>query len=156
MACQIVNSKRPANFEHFYVKIMSRLLCQFAIDSWLSSFIMSLNSLILSDLHGPRVTQFDCDHYHELQMCQNTRYKAGLKPLKTRKVALEFKGSGALLVRLYKDAGAPSLECSLTKFWKAESKVLGLSLTYYNCFLDIGTVTIESAPHPLVPFRVTY
>ncbi len=25
---------------------------------------------------------------------------------------------------------------------------LGLSLTYYKCFLDIGTMTIESAPHP--------
>ncbi len=31
----------------------------------------------------------------------------------------------------------------------SESKVLGLSLTYYKCFLDIGTMTIESAPHPL-------
>ncbi len=30
-----------------------------------------------------------------------------------------------------------------------ESKVLGLSLTYYKCCLDIGTVPIESAPHPL-------
>ncbi len=32
------------------------------------------------------------------------------------------KGSGALLVRLYKDAGAPAIECSPTKFLK-ESKV---------------------------------
>ena len=49
------------------------------------------------------------------------------------------KGSGSLLVRLYKDAGSPSTECSPTKFWKAfysvmdhlltETKVLGLSLT---------------------------
>ncbi len=28
------------------------------------------------------------------------------------------KGSGSLLVRLYKDAGSPSTECSPTKFWK--------------------------------------
>ncbi len=34
-------------------------------------------------------------------------------------VYISHKGSGALLVRLYKDAGAPSLECSLAKFWKA-------------------------------------
>ena len=27
-----------------------------------------------------------------------------------------YKGSGALLVRFYKDAGAPAIECSLTKF----------------------------------------
>ena len=32
---------------------------------------------------------------------------------------LTLKGSGTLLVRLYKDAGTPSTECSLTKFWKA-------------------------------------
>ncbi len=31
----------------------------------------------------------------------------------------------------------------------SESKVLGLSLTCYKCFLDIGTMTIESVPHPL-------
>ena len=31
----------------------------------------------------------------------------------------------------------------------SESKVLGLSLTCYRCFLDIGTITIESVPHPL-------
>ena len=30
----------------------------------------------------------------------------------------------------------------------SESKVLGFSLTCCKCFLDIGTVTIESAPHP--------
>ncbi len=32
---------------------------------------------------------------------------------------LNKEGSGTLLVRLYKDAGTPSTECSLTKFWKA-------------------------------------
>ncbi len=31
---------------------------------------------------------------------------------------LQSKGSGTLLVRLYKDAGTPPTECSLTKFWK--------------------------------------
>ncbi len=30
-----------------------------------------------------------------------------------------------------------------------ESKVLGLSLTREKCYLDIGTMTIESVPHPL-------
>ncbi len=60
------------------------------------------------------------------------------------------QGSGTLLVRLYRDAGTPSIGCSLTKFWKAlKSKVLGLSLTCYKCFLDVGTMPIESVPHPL-------
>ncbi len=37
------------------------------------------------------------------------------------------QGSGALLVRLYKDAGAPSIECSLTKFREAlKSLSLGI------------------------------
>ncbi len=31
----------------------------------------------------------------------------------------------------------------------SESKVLGLSLQFYKCFLDIGIMTIESIPHPL-------
>ena len=29
-----------------------------------------------------------------------------------------------------------------------ESKVLGLSLTCYECYLDVGTIPIESVPHP--------
>ncbi len=29
-----------------------------------------------------------------------------------------------------------------------ESKVLGSSLTCNKCFLDVGTMTIESVPHP--------
>ena len=31
----------------------------------------------------------------------------------------------------------------------SESKVLGLSLTCFKCNLDIGTMTVESVPHPL-------
>ena len=31
----------------------------------------------------------------------------------------------------------------------SESKVLGLSLTCYKCYLDIGIMTIESVPHSL-------
>ena len=31
----------------------------------------------------------------------------------------------------------------------SENMVLGLSLTCYKCYLDIGTPTIESVPHPL-------
>ena len=31
-----------------------------------------------------------------------------------------------------------------------KKKVLGLSLTCYKCYLDIGTMTIESVPHPLL------
>ncbi len=73
---------------------------------------------------------------------------------------VSVQGSGALLIRLYKDAGTPAIECSPTRFWKAvkslsltdhslsESKVLGLFLTCYKYFLDIGTMTIESAPLP--------
>ncbi len=30
----------------------------------------------------------------------------------------------------------------------SESKALGLSWTCYECILDIGTMTIESVPHP--------
>ena len=29
-----------------------------------------------------------------------------------------------------------------------ESKVLGLSVTWYECYLDIGTMTTEGVPHP--------
>ncbi len=47
------------------------------------------------------------------------------------------KGSGTLLVRLYKDAGTPANECSLSEF-----------LICYKCYLDIGTLPIESVPHP--------
>ncbi len=32
----------------------------------------------------------------------------------------------------------------------SESKGVGLSLTCYKCFLDIGTMTIESVPHPFL------
>ncbi len=37
-----------------------------------------------------------------------------------------------------------------------ESSVLGLSLTWYQCYLDIGTMTIEAAPHPITngPFYI--
>ena len=34
----------------------------------------------------------------------------------------------------------------------SERKVLGLSLTCYNWFLDIGTMTIESTPHPSIAY----
>ena len=67
-----------------------------------------------------------------------------------------FNGSGTLLVTLYKDAGTPAIECSLTKFSDSirdhslcDSKVLSLSLTCYKCNLNIGSMTIESVPHPL-------
>ncbi len=35
-------------------------------------------------------------------------------------------------------------------------KVLGLSLTCYNCYLDIGTMTIESVPHPFLYTTLRY
>ncbi len=37
----------------------------------------------------------------------------------------------------------------------SESKVLGLSLTCYKWFLDIGTTTIESVPHPYIPWGLS-
>ncbi len=36
-----------------------------------------------------------------------------------------------------------------------ESKVLVLSWTCYKCYLDIGTMTIESVPHPLPAWAST-
>ena len=53
-----------------------------------------------------------------------------------------IKGSGALLVRLYKDAGAPSIECSLTKFWKA---LKSLSLGRFTWFKKLALL-IQSLP----------
>ncbi len=59
------------------------------------------------------------------------------------------KGSGTFLVRLYKDAGTPTIECSATKFWKA-LRFWAYPWHFVNVFffLDIGTLTIESVPHP--------
>ena len=46
-------------------------------------------------------------------------------------VSLVVQGSGTLLVRLYKDAGTPSNDCSCCKN-----------------YMDIGTMPIQSVPHP--------
>ena len=86
--------------------------------------------------------------------------------------SLLSKGSGALLLRLYKDVGctctckwvltyqflkgskitftASIYLISVRDYSLSESKVLGFSLTCYKWFLDIGTMTIESALHPFL------
>ncbi len=46
------------------------------------------------------------------------RWESVAKKIDSRYIWM-VKGSGTLLVRLYKDDGTPSTECSLTKFWKA-------------------------------------
>ncbi len=38
---------------------------------------------------------------------------------------------------------------SMREHLLSESKVLGLFLTCYQCFFNIGTLIIESVPHPL-------
>ncbi len=40
---------------------------------------------------------------------------------------------------------------SVRDHWLSENKVLGLSLTSFKWLLDIGTMTIESVPHPWWP-----
>ncbi len=52
--------------------------------------------------------------YHCLQLLKTLDINAGVSVF-----FFSFKGSGTLLVRLYKDAGTPVIECSPTKFWKA-------------------------------------
>ena len=34
--------------------------------------------------------------------------------------------------------------------------ILGLSLTCYKCYLDIGTMTIESVPHPSLNYYISF
>ncbi len=53
-----------------------------------------------------------------------------------------LKGSGTLLVRLYKDAGTPSNECSLSVFWQA---VKLLSLVRFDWFKKPG-ILIRALP----------
>ncbi len=37
----------------------------------------------------------------------------------------------------------------LGHFWIGHIRMLGISLTYYKCYLDIGTMTLERVPHSL-------
>ena len=55
---------------------------------------------------------------------------------------LTCKGSGTLLVRLYKDAGTPANECSLSEFWRA---VKLLQLGRFTWFKKPG-ILIQALP----------
>ncbi len=52
-----------------------------------------------------------------------------------------------MLGHLQSSAHLPKRE--LNKISESKGLGLSLSLTCYKCFLDIGTMTIESVPHPL-------
>ncbi len=88
---------------------------------------------------GPDVT-FYADSFTSLSMpnplgiWHNWRYTCRKKN--------NQKGSGTLLVKLYKDAGTPSTECSMTKFWKA-LKLLSLG----QCtWFKKPTLLIQASP----------
>ncbi len=65
---------------------------------------------------------------------------------------MKYKDLGRFWFRLYKDAGTLATECSPTKVWKALKSIKVRFWPYpwhVTCvFLDIGTMTIESVPHP--------
>ncbi len=69
------------------------------------------------------------------------------------------KDLGHLWLGYIRMLGHLQMSAHLPKDWHGlahlmiESKVLGLSLTCYKCYLDIGTMTIESVPLPFLSLR---
>ena len=69
---------------------------------------------------------------------------------------LIHKGSGTLLVRLYKDAGTPSTECSPTKFWKALKSLSGLIPDMLEMSFGYRHYVYRKCPTSLLMWQLRY